>query len=71
MSSERRRLARAADRRFADSIGQRAPAVLLLDATGQQELAETLAAIELVHRRFCASCAQHKPLRVSIERLEQ
>ena len=71
MSYSRRRFARAADRRIADSTGHRAMAVLLLEATGQQELAGILAAVELIHQRFCAICAHHKSIHVGIERFGQ
>jgi hypothetical protein len=44
-------------------------AILLLEATCQQELDDVVAAVGLIHRRFCALCAGNEPAHVSIERV--
>jgi hypothetical protein len=56
MSSSCRTIARAAKRRVA-APRSRATAMVMLEATCDEELEEMLAVIELVHRRYCAECA--------------
>ena len=56
MSSSCRTIARAAKRRVA-APKSRATAMVMLEATCDVELEEVLAAIDLVHRRYCAECA--------------
>ena len=65
MSSSCRTIARAAKRRAA-APRSRATALVMLEASSDQELEEMLAAIELVHRRYCAECAcEHGATRIT------
>lgn len=65
MSSSSRSIARAAKRHVVASRS-RAAAMVMLEATCDEELEEMLTAIELVHRRYCIECAcEHGATRIT------
>jgi hypothetical protein len=65
MSSSSRTIARAAKRRVL-APRSRPAAMVMLEATCDEELEEMLEAIELVHCRYCAECAcEHGATRIT------
>ncbi|HEX3851193.1 MAG TPA: hypothetical protein VHW01_09535 [Polyangiaceae bacterium] len=65
MSSTCRTIARAAKRRVV-APRSLATAMVMLEATCNEELEEMLAAIEIVHHRYCAECAcEHGATRIT------